>query len=527
MRRGRGFRERVSGWAAEETALVQHQRREKAQLAVDRAGQPAVMLGPGATLPWRDWASRYFPNTTRHPYGERHVRLWDWAEGLAPDVRPRPEVSPWPRGGGKSTTGELVAARLGCTLKRRFVLYVSESQTQADEHVRAIGGRFEALGLGRALNKYGVAKGWRRNQLRTENGFNVAAFGLLSGARGVKLDDFRPDLIIFDDIDGRLDTPKTTEKKISIITETLLPAGSSDLAVLFLQNLIIPDGIVSQLVDGRAEFLMDRRASPPEPAMRDLAFERAFRDDGTAFWRITGGEPTWAGQDRATCEFQMNLWGRRAFLREAQHRVREEEGGLWDRARDIEPFRVVQHPTLSRVIVAVDPSVGDGSGDACGIMVIAAGWLPAEGGRRKQHAYLLADKTLNGSPATWAKEVAAACHTFHATEVVAESNQGGTLVEAVLKTEDGIPPITLVHASDNKITRAEPVQKCAENGLIHHVGTFKELERELCTWKRGDASPNRLDAYVWGVTALKLEDQSWAHSEDALARLLAMNGIKP
>jgi hypothetical protein len=105
------------------------------------------------------------------------------------------------------------------------------------------------------LGKHGNARGWRRNRIRTAGGFTLDAIGLDVAARGVKLEDQRPDFIIFDDIDGKLDTPATTAKKIATLTTSLLPAGSANVAVLGIQNLIIPDGIFSQLVDGRADFL--------------------------------------------------------------------------------------------------------------------------------------------------------------------------------------------------------------------------------------------------------------------------------
>src|SRR5690606_9853408 len=140
------------------------------------------------------------------------------------------------------------------------------------------------------------------DQLRTQAGFNVAAFGLLGSQRGVKLDEFRPDLIIFDDFDSRHDSEATVQKKTEIITDTILPAGSSDCAILFLQNLIHSDSIMSRLVDGRADFLLNREAAQVEPAMRDLEYEIEEDDAGKRFYRITSGTPTWEGQNRETCQ---------------------------------------------------------------------------------------------------------------------------------------------------------------------------------------------------------------------------------
>lgn len=246
-------------------------------------------------------------------------------DALERGVRPRPRVEIWPRGGAKSSTAELGAARVCVKLSRRFVLYVSETQDQADRHVQSIAALLEQIGVERALNQYGTAKGWRRQELRTANGFNVAAFGLDTGLRGIKLDQYRPDLIIFDDIDNQADTPKTVDKKIAAITGAIMPAGSSDCAYLFLQNKIHEDGIVAQLSDGRAEFLADREVFE-EPAIVGLTVEAQAQENGANRWTITGGIATWEGQNLETCQRQVNDWGLTAFQREAQHEVKNADG---------------------------------------------------------------------------------------------------------------------------------------------------------------------------------------------------------
>ena len=85
---------------------------------------------------------------------------------------------------------------------------------------------------------------------------------------------------------------------------------------------------------------------------------------------------------------------------------------------------------------------------------------------------------------------------------MAEKNNGGEMVEAVIKQVDPEVNVKLVWASRGKATRAEPVAAIAEQGFDHHVGTFAALEDELCMWVPGDASPNRLDAKVWAMTEL-------------------------
>jgi phage terminase large subunit-like protein len=116
----------------------------------------------------------------------------------------------------------------------------------------------------------------------------------------------------------------------------------------------------------------------------------------------------------------------------------------------------------------------------------------------------MASYWTTGRSRAWAREAVAAYNIHQADRLVAESNQGGEMVSITIGTILGAPPVTLVHASRGKHTRAEPVSSKYEQGMVHHVGTFAALEDELCTWVPGDASPNRLDALVWALSDLML-----------------------
>jgi len=267
---------------------------------------------------WRDWLARYFPQIVH--FAPRHIRLWEWLDALKPGTKPAAQIEVWPRGGGKSSTIELGCTRLADTLQRRFALYVCGSQDQADMHIQSVGALMESRGVKPQLNRMGRATGWRRDQLRAATGFSVAGFGMDTALRGIKIDQYRPDFIIFDDIDGRDDSVKETERKITAITESILPTGSVDCAVLFVQNLLIQDGVMARLASERAEFLLDRVIPPIEPAIRGLEYEK-WHDGERLRFTITGGVATWEGQNLAICEAQMHTFGERAFLREAQHEV--------------------------------------------------------------------------------------------------------------------------------------------------------------------------------------------------------------
>lgn len=95
---------------------------------------------------------------------------------------------------------------------------------------------------------------------------------------------------------------------------------------------------------------------------------------------------------------------------------------------------------------------------------------------------------------------------WKADRIVGETNNGGDLIETVLRTVDKNIPYKSVHATRDKLTRAEPVSAIYEQGQAHHVGRHVELEYEMTTWeaKAGQKSPNRIDALVWAATELVL-----------------------
>lgn len=171
--------------------------------------------------------------------------------------------------------------------------------------------------------------------------------------------------------------------------------------------------------------------------------------------------------------------------------VNEAPGALWLR-EVIERSRVVVRPEMSTIVVGVDPSATS-AGDDAGIIVA---------GKKDRDGYLLADRTVQGSPLAWAKRAVAAYHEFKADRIVAEANQGGEMVSLTIAQADSSVPVKLVHASRGKRTRAEPIAAQYEQGRIHHVGKFPQLEDEMCIWTPGDSSPNRMDAMVWAFTEL-------------------------
>ncbi|MCP3966050.1 MAG: DNA-packaging protein [Lentisphaerae bacterium] len=172
------------------------------------------------------------------------------------------------------------------------------------------------------------------------------------------------------------------------------------------------------------------------------------------------------------------------------------DGALW-KCRQIDNTRVVNHPELQRIVVGVDPAVTSGNtADETGIVVAGKG-IDGE-------YYVLSDASLQGTPLEWAKAVAAEFECHSADRVVAEVNNGGELIAANLQRVAPELPVKNVRAARGKIVRAEPIAALYEQGKVHHVGIFPELEDQICSFNPATVleSPDRMDALVWALTEL-------------------------
>jgi len=176
---------------------------------------------------------------------------------------------------------------------------------------------------------------------------------------------------------------------------------------------------------------------------------------------------------------------------------------LWKRDT-IDLTRTPKPDGLTRIVVAIDPQ-GTDNFDSAETGIVVAG--VCEDHDEILHGYILADLTVSGTPEKWSKVAVMGYHTFMADRIVAEVNFGGDMVESIIRIVDKLVPFTKVHASRGKVLRAEPVSALYEQGRVHHVGFFPELEDQLCEWVPGEKSPDRLDALVWALTDLMLAEQ--------------------
>lgn len=189
---------------------------------------------------------------------------------------------------------------------------------------------------------------------------------------------------------------------------------------------------------------------------------------------------------------------REVWLGECQ---KDNENALWKRESMIQPFRVKAAPAdLDRIVVAVDPAVTKKeSSDLTGIVVCGCKKI-----RGEMNYYILDDRSLNGSPNEWASTAVNAYNEYEADRIVAEVNQGGDMVQQILRGISRNIAYRAVRATRGKVVRAEPIAELYERGLVHHVGNLPFLEDEMCRYcgLDNEKSPDRMDALVWGLTEL-------------------------
>jgi phage terminase large subunit-like protein len=184
--------------------------------------------------------------------------------------------------------------------------------------------------------------------------------------------------------------------------------------------------------------------------------------------------------------------------------LEEVEGAIVTRAM-IEEGRLADVPEdLGRIVIGIDPASTSGE-DADETGIVACG-------RAGRDGYVLYDVSCRASPLGWARRAVDLYHRLGADLVVAEVNNGGEMVEAVIRQVDANVPTRTVHASRGKHVRFEPVGALYEQGRIHHVGGFPELEDQVVAFTHAgwegepEASPDRADAAVWSLTDLLLDE---------------------
>jgi hypothetical protein len=490
---------------------------------------------------WEPWLRTLFPTAVTHDFAPHHRLYWDWLWAIELTTDPDPLVNIWSRGHAKSTNAELGAVALGSRRRRRYLLYVCRTQDQADDHVQNIANKLESKAIAeyypgvadRLVGKHGNSKGWRVNRLRCANGFTVDAVGLDTAARGVKLDDDRPDGIILDDIDNEHDTLETIAKNRRTITTGLIPAGTKNVMLLGAQNLIRRDGLFADLAgmevpddNGRPvkgpTFMQDRILSGPIPALIGMEYETT--PEGKI--RLTAGEPTWVGFDLDDCNVQVAKMGFSAFRSECQHEALDPAGGMFDHLK----YRRCDEadlPDMVSVAVAVDPAVTDNDGsDAHGVQ--------ADGLGEDGVIYRLASIERRMTPLTAIRAGLELGWELDADVFVIEDDQGHDTWQSVYREAAGLirseqPTVWERDQFDawfarlhyrqetagsigSKKRRASLMLAAYELGWFVHVrGDHETLERSLNRFPRRKPF-DLVDSAFWAAKALRPEITALAPS---------------
>ncbi len=245
----------------------------------------------------------------------------------------------------------------------------------------------------------------------------------------------------------------------------------------------------------------------PIKVIKDLVKDERTEKHPTGRVAVTRGH-TLENRDNLAPDFLKYILGRYEHTRLGRQELAGEilddnPEALWQRDQ-IDELRVTQYPDLVRVVVAIDPAVSTGD-ESSETGIIVAGIALHMGAL---HGYILDDLTIKGTPNQWATAAVTGYYKAKADKIIGEVNNGGDMVENTVKMIDANVPFNQIHASRGKYTRAEPVSALYEQGRIHHVGFFPDLEDQLCEWVPGDASPDRLDALVWAITELMLQEQA-------------------
>jgi predicted phage terminase large subunit-like protein len=179
------------------------------------------------------------------------------------------------------------------------------------------------------------------------------------------------------------------------------------------------------------------------------------------------------------------------------------EGALFN-YKNIEENRLIEYPNdLQRIVVAIDPAVtSNQNSDETGMIVA--------GRDVNNHYYILHDASQISSPDEWVKKAISLYKQYECDRIVAEVNNGGDLIERLLRTQNQSIPYTSVRASRGKIVRAEPISALYEQNRVHHVGVFKDLEEQMCQFTGNGVQyhDDRVDALVWAITSLQNSGQA-------------------
>lgn len=284
---------------------------------------------------WATFLKNVGPSTFSKEFSIFHEEFWSWYWRLTKMRRDKLPLTAeelsflagWSRSTGKSSHVEWACITEGAMGLEGYVLYVSLTQASANSHVADIRKRLESDAVARyfpdlaepLIGKHNNQYGWRQDFLMTKGGWAIRPIGLDVAVRGFREGDLRPTLIVFDDIDDYNLSLAAVESNLSIISRSIIPAGTPNTIHLVAQNLIAEHSAVNQIYTGKSDVLKGIIPSV-YPAFENLVIETHIDEKtGKSSYEIVSGTPTWPGMDMTAARINLNKSGLEAFYAEYQH----------------------------------------------------------------------------------------------------------------------------------------------------------------------------------------------------------------
>jgi hypothetical protein len=327
-----------------------------------------------------------------------------------------------------------------------------------------------------------------QQMLYTKTGFAFAARGIDSTSLGMKVDEVRPDLLIFDDIEPPEATYSTfqRDKRLSTVQNAILPLNESA-RVILVGTVTMPGSIVHSLV-------RDAKGEETELWIEDERF-RTFhtrpiirRDDGTersvwpAKWSID-----YLNSIRKTRSFKLNY----------DNDPRGRTGEYWNE----EDIKYGVPPNITRLYLMVDPPVTQKRGsDPCGLAIV--GYAPAAMRQLPGHSDVLSESEADiTKPARLSRAVIMDAWQVPLTgkplrrhilqtlnqwpniqAVILESNQGGDLWLDVM---ENLPVKFMTFGSyESKEVRFARALDFYQKRRVTHAKVIPALEDQLTGFPR-------------------------------------------
>lgn len=278
---------------------------------------------------WEVWLRTVYSRYDFKEFAPFQRQFWDLAWKIKEKEHDEDIVFCIFRGGGKSSTVELAVTALLARGEKTFALYVCRNTDDAIKHVATIQAHLESDGIQKfypevgkpRIGLYGNQKGWRQGVLTTDSGSMIIGYGLDKPVRGVKDEDRRPNLIIFDDIDDLHDSPEATRKVKETLTKSIIPTrDQTGTSFIFCQNEIRKGSIMSQVIRNETDLLAKATKIGPIRAFEEFEYET---DPDMPHRKIaTGGKPNWPeGYTLETAQKDIDTMTFEAFMTEVQQEV--------------------------------------------------------------------------------------------------------------------------------------------------------------------------------------------------------------